>query len=201
MIDTVILDIGNVLVDVDFMRSIRYYTKNEEEARRCYKAFMKDNTWDLLDKGKYSTEEVMQKIISNDPEMECSMRAFFDEMKDLLIPFSYTDGWIDAIKQDQKNVYILSNWPQFVHNKFEKEMHFLKKVDGYLLSYKEKLTKPDSAFYQLLIDRYTLNPENCVFIDDRQENIMAAEKMGIKGIIFDKREKVEKKLQKLGVKI
>ena len=201
MITTVIFDIGNVLVDVNFMRSIRQYTKSDEEASRCYKAFAKNGTWELLDKGTYQTEEVMQKFIENDPEMEQYMRAFFEGMEQLLIPFPFIDAWIDSIKEDGKDVYILSNWPQFVHKKFVKEMIFLEKVDGYLLSYMERMTKPDPAYYQLLLDRYKLKVENCVFVDDRKENIDAAEKMGIKGILFETKVQVEKELQELKVQV
>jgi len=201
MINTVIFDIGNVLIDVDFMRSIRSYTNTDEEAKRCFLAFVKNKTWDLLDKGTYSTEEVMKKFIENDPEMEMYMRAFFDGMKDLLLPFSFTNSWIESIKKDGKKVYILSNWPQFVHKKFAKEMDFLEKADGYLLSYIEKLTKPDPAYYQLLLDRYLLKAEECVFVDDRKENVEAAKAKGMVGILFENREQVEQDLKKLGVEI
>jgi putative hydrolase of the HAD superfamily len=201
MIETVNFDIGNVLIDVDFMRSIRHYTKNDIEAKRCFLAFIKDQNWDLLDKGIYSTEEVMQKFIENDPEMEPYMRDFFEEMNDLLIPFEYIDSWIESIKENGKSIYILSNWPKFVHEKFVKEMGFLKKVDGYLLSYMENLTKPDPAYYQLLLDRYSLSAEHCVFVDDQKENIVAAEEMGIKGILNETQKQVEHELQELGIQV
>lgn len=200
-IENVVFDIGNVLLDVDFLRSLRHYTKNDEETKRCYRAFAKDDAWTLLDKGTYSEEEVMQKFIKNDPEMEPYMRAYFEGMENLLIPFGYLDAWIDSVKADGKQVYILSNWPKFVHKKFIKEMDFLEKVDGYLLSYMEKLTKPDHAYYKRLLDRYELDAKTCVFIDDQQKNVDAAEDMGMKGILFETQAQVERELQALGVGI
>ena len=63
-------------------------------------------------------------------------------------------------------------------------MSFLSFTDGGILSYKDKVIKPDPAIYRLLIERYDLVPENCVFIDDTQKNLDAAEKIGIKTILF-----------------
>lgn len=55
---------------------------------------------------------------------------------------------------------------------------YLSKADKGVFSFAEKLCKPDLKIYQLLIDRYQLKPEDCVFVDDRLENIEAAKQLG-----------------------
>ena len=84
---------------------------------------------------------------------------------------------------------------------FERFMTFLDYVDGGILSYRENLIKPDPAIYQLLMERYDLNPEESIFIDDTPQNVEAARKLGIHGIEFHTREQVLQEMAELGVTI
>ena len=59
-----------------------------------------------------------------------------------------------------------------------------KDVDGMIVSGFEHVLKPDPAIYHLLLDRYSLKAEECVFIDDRDVNIEAARAVGMKGIVY-----------------
>ena len=70
---------------------------------------------------------------------------------------------------------------------------------GAIFSYQVKCIKPEAEIYQLLLDRYHLVPQECVFIDDRPENIEAAEKLGITGIQFQNQEQAKSRLLELGV--
>ena len=78
-------------------------------------------------------------------------------------------------------------------------MRFLELLDGYILSFREKLIKPDPAIYQLLFDRFGLIPEECVFMDDTQANVDMAIQCGMHAFLFRGRESAVKELQKLGV--
>ena len=52
-------------------------------------------------------------------------------------------------------------------------------VDGYVLSYQEHKIKPYKAIYNVLLERYNLIPNECIFIDDNQNNIETGNSMGI----------------------
>lgn len=201
MIKNVIFDIGKVLTNVDFLRSIRNYTNTEEQAIRVHEAISKDDTWAYFDKGTKSTEEIVEKLVANDPEVGEYTRAFVLGMKDLFFAYDFTDAWIQSVKEDGKGVYILSNWPEHVYEQFKDEMWFLDKVDGYILSYRDKVIKPEAEIYNLLLDRFGLKAEECVFVDDRKENTEGAEAVGITGVLFETKEQVEADLRALGVNI
>ena len=79
-------------------------------------------------------------------------------------------------------------------------MGFLELMDGGILSYKDKVTKPAPEIYELLLSRYGLNAEECVFLDDTEKNIIGARAVGIQGILFQDRIQAVAELQKLGVK-
>jgi HAD superfamily hydrolase (TIGR01509 family) len=73
-------------------------------------------------------------------------------------------------------------------------------VDGGILSYKYHVIKPDSDIYELIIKRYDLTPDKCVFIDDTEKNVIGAIRSGIKGIHFQSIEQMMDELKKLGIK-
>lgn len=68
-------------------------------------------------------------------------------------------------------------------------------LSGKVLSFEEGLIKPDPAVFHLLLDRYQLDPETCVFIDDIAGNILAAEKLGMTGILCQNSQQVIRDLQ------
>ena len=73
---------------------------------------------------------------------------------------------------------------------------FLKLFDGLLISGEDKLIKPDYAIYQLARDRFNLNPEETVFIDDKLENIQAAQEMNFKTIHLTDPNIIKKEIKK-----
>lgn len=68
------------------------------------------------------------------------------------------------------------HWPSF---------SFFKEVDGYIVSAVEKMKKPDLRIYNLICQRYQFNPEECLFVDDRQVNIEAARQAGMNAVLFE----------------
>jgi HAD superfamily hydrolase (TIGR01509 family) len=81
-----------------------------------------------------------------------------------------------------------------------REAHpFFNTLDGIVLSSEVKVCKPNPEIYRILLERYQLRPEESVFIDDRQENLDAAQKLGIATILFQMAKQVREDLKRLGV--
>ena len=78
-------------------------------------------------------------------------------------------------------------------------LDFLPLTDGAIFSYTVKQIKPDLEIYETLLNQYKLKPEECVFIDDRMENIEGAEKAGIHGICFETIGQVKEDLKKYNI--
>ena len=94
---------------------------------------------------------------------------------------------------------VLSNFSHKAVEECGEVLDFLPFTDGGILSYKEHVIKPQPEIYDLLIKRYNLVPEECVFMDDTLVNVEGAEKAGIHGIHFQNKEQAEKELHELGV--
>jgi 2-haloacid dehalogenase len=96
-------------------------------------------------------------------------------------------------------VYGLTNWGAetfpIVFNQFE----FLRSLDGIVVSGFEKKIKPFPEIYNILINRYNIAPESCIFIDDNYLNIQSAKAIGFKTIQFDTPENLRKHLMLLKV--
>jgi HAD superfamily hydrolase (TIGR01509 family) len=70
-------------------------------------------------------------------------------------------------------------------------------MEGMVISGKVHMLKPNPEIYEYFLERYSLKAEECVFIDDRPENIVGAALVGIKGIVFKDTEQLSAELEPL----
>lgn len=103
-------------------------------------------------------------------------------------PFDYTIPLIDKLKADGYNVYFLSNWSKWSYELLDKyrKFDFLEKMNGGVWSWQTGCMKPNERIYRILLNKYNLNPEECVFFDDLKDNVEVANNVGIKGVLFDR---------------
>ena len=200
MIKNIIFDIGNVLMPFGYRPFFESFGYDEETVERLCKATAQSPDWNELDRGVLSYEEVLRRFIKNDPQLEKIIYKVFADLQGILGVYDYTESWIKQLKEAGYGVYYLSNFFQKADEDCKDLMGFLELMDGGILSYKDKVTKPDRRIYELLLERYGLNPEECVFLDDTGKNIDGARAVGIHGILFLDREQAVGELRKMGVK-
>ncbi len=198
-IKTVIFDIGNVLADFCWEKFYKSFGYSDEIFQRLAKATVYDDMWNQFDKGVLSEEEMMDIFIKNDPGVEQEIRTIFQNINGTIEVYDYTYDWIHELQGKGYQVLILSNFSEKCYRECGSKMDFVKEADGAVISYIEKMIKPDDEIYELIIERYHLNPKECVFLDDKSENIAAAEKFGIHGIVFKNREDALTKMAALGM--
>ena len=197
MIKNVIFDIGNVLTDFRWAEFLADKGFSEEEVQRIANASVLTPIWAEMDRGAWSFEEVMAGFIKNDPEIEKELHQAFDDMTDIVRLRDYAIPWVKELKEKGYSVYYLSNFSEKIERESIAGLAFREEMDGGILSWKEKVIKPDPTIYRLLLERYSLVPEESVFIDDLPVNVEAGKKLGIHGIVFQSKEQVEEELKKL----
>jgi putative hydrolase of the HAD superfamily len=200
MIKNIIFDIGNVLMPFGYRPFFESFGLDAETVERLSKATAQSPDWNELDRGVLTYEEVLGRFIQNDPQLEDIIHRVFADLHGILSIYNYTEDWIRQLKEAGYGVYYLSNFFQKAEEDCKELMAFLELMDGGILSYKDKVTKPDRQIYELLLERYGLKAEECVFLDDTEKNIIGARAVGIHGILFQTREQAVTELQKLGVK-
>jgi len=153
--------------------------------------------WHEFDLGNKSTEEVTNMFLLHTPgyreQMLEALRDFGQcmRLRDFAIP------WIDELKQMGLKVLYLSNWSDFLSKANPSEMRFLEHMDGGVFSCDVHVTKPDREIYKLICDKYELNPQECIFIDDLDRNVEAACEYGIRGLVFEGYELTDRKVKSL----
>ncbi|MBO4428339.1 MAG: HAD family phosphatase [Clostridia bacterium] len=197
MIKNVVFDIGNVLVSFSWRECMRDCGVKEEHIERVANATVRSPYWNELDRGEKSEDEILEQFVKNDPELEDEIRVFFAHVTDSMPPFDYSKKWLASLRQRGYKVYLLSNFSNYNFNVNVPRYTFLSETDGKIISYIYKTVKPERKIYEILLDKYALNAEECVFIDDRDDNIAAAKALGFNGIVFESYEDANEKLQAL----
>lgn len=193
-IKTIIFDIGRVLVDFEPEAHFKKFAKNDEILQKMMKATVYAESWNEFDKGVWSLEQIVDSFVENDRSIEKELRACFQDVKGIIIQREYAIPWIKQLKKEGYQVLVLSNFPEKTYEDCKEEMSFLDETDGGILSYRDRVIKPDEAIYKLLMERYDLKAEECVFLDDVEKNLVTARQLGMKTILFQNKEQAEKEL-------
>ena len=199
MIKNIVFDIGNVLVKFQPDQAMRELGIEEEKIPKMAQATYSNPIWGELDRGVIPEAEIIDKMVTVAPEYEEEIRLFFRDGKDKVVKtYPYAKAWIEELQQNGYKVYLLSNYPE---NYFElhrkSQLDFANVVDGMIISGMVKMVKPNTDIYECLFDTYNLKSEECVFLDDRPENIEGGEKLGMRGIVFESYEDAKSKLENL----
>lgn len=184
-ISTVIFDIGDVLVSANIKD---YLVADPEVSNEIVDELLKlwfidkDEVDDTMDLDTY--REIVNKRMG--VEFSKYIPKLFQYNVDCVTAFDYTIPMIQDLKDKGYKVYYLSNWSAWTYDLLQEagKFDFLELMDGGVFSYDVGYMKPDEEIYKILLNKYKINPEEAVFFDDREENIEAANKLGIHGVHF-----------------
>ncbi len=197
MIRNIVFDIGMVLADFCWYS---YMTDklgfSEETARLFGEKIVLTSHWDELDLGARPEAEVIAEMKAEVPEYRKEAELFFGNLAGIVKNYDYSRSWLTSLKERGYGIYLLSNYPRSTFILHKKEVFdFVDVADGYVVSGFEGIAKPDPRIYRLLFERYSLDPAECVFTDDRKVNTDAAEKCGMKAIVFCSYEQANRELE------
>ena len=199
MIRNIIFDIGNVLADYRWKDFLRDKGFDDAMVDRIAKASVLSPYWNEFDRGEWDQDKIMAEFVKADPGIEKELHQAYDNIKGLVTPRSYAIPWIQELKAKGYGVYYLSNFSYKAYVECAEALDFLPYTDGGILSYLDKVIKPEKEIYDLLLSIYELKAEECVFLDDTLKNVEAARKYGFYGICFKTKEQAEEELKVLGV--
>ena len=196
-IDTVIFDIGGVLVDFGREHFFEQFGFSREMCLRLYASTLQSPHWKEFDRGVLTDEEVVDRFVAFAPELENEIRASMKNVHGVVLRMDETIPWIRKVKESGRKTLYLSNYSHKVARENAEAMDFLPYLDGGLFSCDCRLIKPDPAFYQLLIEKYNLDPARCVFLDDTPENLETAASFGIHTILVKEHKQAAADLERL----
>ncbi len=187
MVKNIILDIGEVLAHFHWetiLTDTLHLTGEAYEA--VANATGRSNMWGKFDLNNVPDEVLIDEAVSRAPEYEKEVREFFLHTGELITEFPYTKEWVDTLHKMGFRVYILSNFGKtsFLECRQNGRLPVVDMADGYMISFEYGLVKPHADSYTALLNKYSLKASECVFFDDRQENVDGAIAVGMRGFLF-----------------
>jgi len=181
MINTIIFDFGNVFVNLD-IEAAHKHALETFQIESLSEEMLGFNSF--YEQGLISTDEFLEFYSENFPEL--SKEALIDIWNFMLkdFPESRLD-FLKAIQQSSKYKLILLSNTNALHIDYIKDHvsfyeEFKNCFDAFYLSHEINLVKPNQDIFEFILNKNKLKAEECLFIDDNQENINTANTLKIK---------------------
>ncbi len=201
-IDTIIFDLGGVLIDWNPRYVYRKIFKTEEETE-WFLENVTTSEWNENQDAGYPLHKATEELVAKHPEWEPEIKAYYGRWLEMLgDQIHETVEILQQLKKTGKyKLYALTNWSAETFPHALERFEFFKMFEGVVVSGEEKMRKPSAAFYKIIIDRYHLDPSKTIFIDDSMRNVKGAEAVGITGIHFHNPSQLKEALQRMGIEI
>lgn len=202
-ITTIFFDMGHVLVNVDEMAAVQRiarFTRNTPE--EVWQRIKGSGLIESYDKGEFTPQEFFSEVARR---LEFKREMTFEQMRNLwnsIVTGPKAD--VLGVAKDLKKKYrlfMLSNTDGVHHAHIATMVPLDDIFEGQIVSYLVGAGKPEAKIYKVALDAAKAQAENCLFIDDKPENIAGAEKAGMRGIVFTDVKQLKDKLAELGVDI
>ena len=199
-INTIIFDLGGVLIDWNPEYLYKKVFSNEQDMR-----FFLDNIctkeWNEEQDAGYPLEKATKDLIKKHPKYIDEIKAYYSRWKEMFGDYdSHSVSILQKLYTEKKyRLLALTNWSAETFYHAKEFYSFLEYFEGIVVSGDEKIKKPDYKFYQVLLDRYKVNASESVFIDDALINVEAARDLDFQAIYFVSASQMETDLKNLDV--
>ncbi|SZD72158.1 Phosphorylated carbohydrates phosphatase TM_1254 [Candidatus Ornithobacterium hominis] len=198
-IKNIVFDFGGVLMDWDPV----YYYKDKFESEDAMDHFLENvctHDWNIQQDAGRSLQEATEERVAKFPEYEKHIRDYYSEWEQMLKSDIYENTYlVGKLKEKSYPLYGLTNWSAETFGIAFRRYGVFQLFDGIVVSGEEKTIKPESKIYKILLERYQLKAEECLFIDDNLQNIEAAERLGFQTIHCPSGTNLKLALENLGL--
>lgn len=185
MIKNIIFDMGNVLLDYNPDVILNQVCDTEEEKKIIKKELFAGPEWAMGDRGDITNAERYNLVKKRVPEkLHDKLRKCVEDWDVCMVPVEGAIEFMAYAKEKGYGMYVLSNAAIEFYQYFPRQID-MDLFDGIVVSGEVHMLKPEREIYRHLLESFHLNPMECLFIDDRKENVQGAEKAGLKGFVFE----------------
>lgn len=177
----IIFDLGNVLIS---FRPAEFLTgKNYPAALReaILSDIFRSREWLLIDEGVMTIQQAIDAIALKSSLKRPEISKIFNYRKEIMFPIASNAKILPELKKQGFKLYYLSNFPLDVFEEIRNSYELFSFFDGGIISAEVKMAKPDIRIYTALLEKYSLNPLDCLYVDDLEVNVVAAESAGMTG--------------------
>ena len=177
----IIFDVGGVLLSYRWLGIVMESEPDREKAKAFARRLFDDPLWLEFDIELRPFDDVLEDYVRKYPKDEKHIRYALGHLERMPIPRPKVWEKVHALKQAGYKLYLLSNYSSRMFHAHTDGLPFLDDMDGHIISYEVHQLKPYKEIYEALFERYSLDPAECFFFDDRQENVDGGRKCGMEG--------------------
>ena len=185
MIKNVVLDMGNVLLDFNPEAVMDQFCSSSEEKEVIRKELFNGPEWLMGDRGDIKDKDRFDLVKGRVPEKyHEALRNCADHWDVCMYPIKGAKEFCEYVKEHGYGIYVLSNASDLFYEYFPRLLP-LSFFNGVFVSSDHLMLKPDVEIYQAFLAEYGLRADECLFIDDREENVEGAQKAGMNTFRFN----------------
>lgn len=197
-IRNLVFDVGHVLLSYRWQEMFMEYGLDEKESIRVGEEMFSYPGWtNQFDRGIVTPEELIEIYRQEYPKDQEAIAWFLQHGKDMRVDRPEIWDQVGRLKKAGYHIYLLSNYSEYLFKQHTQEECFLQYLDGKVVSYEPHMIKPEPGIYQYLFAKYQLKAEECLFFDDRYENVEASWQEGMDAVWVSSREMLHKTLKSL----
>ena len=197
---TLVFDLGAVLLDWDPRHLYRKLFSGNDEAMEYFLTHICSPAWNhRMDLG-YSFAQAVAELAEEYPEYTDLIYAYHARWEEMVIgAIDGTVKLLEALHRKEYPLTALSNWSHDSFPFMKRRFSFLEWFDTIVISGEAKLAKPDPQMFTFFLDQIDQKAEDCLFIDDSEPNIVAAQQLGFRTIHYHSAEALEDELDRFGL--
>ena len=193
----IIFDVGEVLLSYRWKDAMVDAGISREAAEEIGSVIFSSPLWKELDLGIRPYWDVVEDIATKYGKWHDEMTCYLTKVERMTIDRPKVWEKMALLKEAGYKCYILSNYPGYIFERHMKDKPFLQYLDGMMVSYSVNFCKPDRRIYEALLQKYNLNPKDCIFFDDRKENTDGAIACGIDAVTVESEDILLEQIDKL----
>ena len=202
-IKTIIFDLGGVLIDWNPEYVFLKAFNGDKQKTKWFLETICTSDWNENQDAGYPLEQATNDLITKFPDYENYIRMFYGDWENML--GGEITGTVTILKKlielKKYKIVALTNWSNETFPIAKKRFDFLNWFEGIIVSGDEKTRKPFKAIYNITLERFNINAETALFIDDNLRNIEAAKSLGIYGIHFKNPETLINQLKTFNINL
>ncbi len=194
-----VFDVGGVLLDWDPRHLYRKLFAHESEME-WFLAEICSPAWHAPHDRGVSTAASCAELATRHPQFSALIWAWSTRSEEMI-------GGVDAgsvevlraVRETEMPCYALTNMEAETYPLRLERFPFLGWFDGTVVSGREGTAKPEAAVFTRLLDRFSLTSRTTLMIDDTEENLDAASKLGMQTALFRSSRQLRMQLEAAGI--